>query len=502
MRVNTIKDELGSFINSIASSNLEPLHSKAIAWLLNLSNSPIDVKDFFLSTIFNSHPDTAFEHIVTIAEVANHDLLSLVSINNEFRLVIWENKIKADFHQKKKDQLPLSDKIIESKPVLKRINEILKKYDTDWLRGISQPFWYQIRWLLWTVKNDNEIKEKIIIPLIDEDKKKKNQLKKVIENKLGSTANKVDRNALVKYISENIKIDWVILSPHEEKNIKIFHKSQWKGFKYFDKYSDSEQINGDSDLLEQIIKTSGFQSNMNWKYINYHQLYSKINHYKKDNTVAHAYLYYLKTSNDFNTIRFDNGGDQQKYEWDLDHLLKIHSKLNGDNLDFEWLVSGSERNPNPLLNIILSTIPLNKKNTYKLNDILDIPEDVKKSKINEIGVKIQIQGKIKLQFAHLAYHHVKLKDNSVENYKEFIFQLISQDWNTSFKSKEDRLKFISNNLFSGVNTELIVKENSPSSKSGLSYTIDNPKQGFMDEKNVVEIIKAISTYLDIYSFND
>ena len=119
--------------------------------------------------------------------------------------------------------------------------------------------------------------------------------------------------------------------------------------------------------------------------------------------------------------------------------------------------------------------------------------------MNEIGVTLQIQGKLKLQFAHRAYHQVKM--NNIQDYKCYVFNLLSQNWNNSFKSKEDRLKFIRNNLVSGVNTEYIFKENSQSSKTGLSYTIENPKQGFMNERNVNEIIEAISRFLNNHFFH-
>jgi len=135
-----------------------------------------------------------------------------------------------------------------------------------------------------------------------------------------------------------------------------------------------------------------------------------------------------------------------------------------------------------------------------LKKILDIPPEVHKSQIHEIGVKLQIQGVVKLQLAHRAYHQVKMKN--LEGYKSFVFNLISHNWINDFSQKEDRLKFIKNNLVADVNTEYTFRENSSSSKTGLSYTIKNPKQGFVDEKNVREIIKAISIFLNNHSVQD
>jgi hypothetical protein len=47
MATDNIIEDLSLFIAAISSSNLETLHSKAIAWLLNLPNTPVDSKCFF-----------------------------------------------------------------------------------------------------------------------------------------------------------------------------------------------------------------------------------------------------------------------------------------------------------------------------------------------------------------------------------------------------------------------------------------------------------------------
>ena len=505
MRNEDISNELSSFIEAISSSNLETLHSKAIAWLFNLPNSPIDLKGFFLSIIFNFSKDSEFEHVVTIAEVASHDLLSLLLINNEFVLVIWENKIKADFHQKKKSQLPLKKKTKKSEEELDerfdKICEILKKYENDWLRGISQPYWYQIRWLLWRLKDGNEIKEKIISPVVDEleefDKQKFDRLEKIINSKSGTNERKLDKAGMVQYIDGNMRVDWVILSPHKEEHIKIFHNSQWTGLKSFDSGNKTTHIKGDFKLLEDIKTISRDTQISEWKYTTYKSLYKHLN-FKRDNSVAKAYLDYVRY-NDYFEI-YNESSNPKKREWDLNHLIEIHRKLSKENLDFEWLAAGSERNGHPLLNIIIGSIKLNKEKTDELKKILDIPPEVHKSQIDEIGVKLQIQGAVKLQLAHRAYHQVKMKN--LEGYKSFVFNLVSQNWINDFSHKEDRLKFIKNNLVADVNTEYTFSENSSSSKTGLSYTIKNPKQGFVNEKNVREIIKAISIFLNNHSFQD
>ena len=505
MRNDYILNELSSFIESISSSNLETLHSKAIAWLFNLPNSPIDLKGFFLSTIFNLSKDSEFEHVVTIAEVASHDLLSLLLINNEFVLVIWENKIKADFHQKKISQLPLKKKTKKSEEeldeIFDKICEILNKYENDWLRGISQPYWYQIRWLLWRLKDGNEIKEKIIYPVVDElekfDKQKFDRLEKIINSKSVTDERKLDKAGMVQYIIGNMRVDWVILSPNKEEHIKIFHNSQWTGLKSFDSGNKTTLIKGDSKLLEDIKTISPYTQISEWNYTTYKSLYKHLN-FKVDNSVAKAYLDYVRY-NDYFEI-YNESSNPKKREWDLNHLIEIHRKLSKENLDFEWLATGSERNGNPLLNIIIGSIKLNKEKTDELEKILDIPPAVHKSQINEIGVKLQIQGAVKLQLAHRAYHQVTMKN--LEGYKSFVFNLVSQNWINDFSQKEDRLKFIKNNLVADVNTEYTFRENSSSSKTGLSYTIKNSKQGFVNEKNVREIIKAISEFLNNHPFHD
>lgn len=525
MATDNIIEDLSLFIAAISSSNLETLHSKAIAWLLNLPNTPVDSKCFFFKTIINREKDSDFEHVFTIAEVANHDLITLLIIENKFRLIIWENKIKADFHQKKISQLPLKKKPKKSNDKLVPIYKILETYENTWLRGISQPFWYQIRWLLWRLIDENEIKEKIICPIINELEKfnrpKFDRLEKMINSKSGQNGRKMKKEEMVNYIDENTEVDWVVLSPHKEEHIKIFHNSQWNGNKSIDSNIESGQIKGDSELLKKIIDISENISIPEWKYTTYDELLKKDLHQKSDNAVAKAYLQYLSGNKDFKNVSLNGFGVSTKGqikivndnedesdtvndtegEYNLQYLLEIWYRLNEKNshLDFEWLTSGSERNGNPLLNIIIGSIKLSKENTNELNKILVIPEKVKESKMNEIGVTLQIQGKVKLQFAHRAYHQVKM--NNIQDYKCYVFNLLSQNWNNSFKSKEDRLKFIRNNLVSGVNTEYIFKENSPSSKTGLSYTIENPKQGFMNERNVNEIIEAISRFLNNHFFH-
>ena len=508
-------DNLSSFLDSISSSNLETLHSKAIAWLLNLPNTQINLKDFFRSSIFELEEDSEVEHIVSLAEVASHDLISLLIVEKEFRLVIWENKIKADFHQKMKSQLPYQKQIELSDYVKSLIDKTLEKYQKDWLRGISQPYWYQIRWLLWKLHSGNEIKEKILTPLI-KNISNNDSIIKINNLTIGRSGHKSNKDhELASYIYENMKVDWVILSPHEEENIKIFNNSKWNGLKFIGSDNDSEPIKGDTALLKGILEIAEHDSLKEWKFITY-QVFLKQIQSLNENGVAREYLKYLNIHKDFIRVSNSENNSQESRVWDLEQLLEIYGKLRSENFDFEWLASGSERNGHPLLNIIISSIKLSDVNTQILEKILDIHK-VKNSKMNGISIKLQIQGAVKLQFAHCAYHHVRFKNTkepkkNIEDYKVFVFKLLFQmftnnstsvqlnSWENitekkqNFDSPNEREEFIKEHLSSNIGIKLRVTENTPSSKTGLSYTIKNADKTDLDSNDIIKIIHSISAF--------
>ena len=94
-------NSLSNFIASVASSNLETFHSKAIVWLLNSIND--SNHKIFTRIIKNSNIPEGAQHINSIAEFKSHDIISLFKAGDKYHLVFWENKIKADFHFKKID---------------------------------------------------------------------------------------------------------------------------------------------------------------------------------------------------------------------------------------------------------------------------------------------------------------------------------------------------------------------------------------------------------------
>ena len=88
-------DSLSDFIQSVASSNLETFHSKAIVWLLNTiedSNHKI-----FTRIIKNSIIPEGAQHIKSIAEFKSHDIISLFKARDKYHLVFGRIKSRPTF---------------------------------------------------------------------------------------------------------------------------------------------------------------------------------------------------------------------------------------------------------------------------------------------------------------------------------------------------------------------------------------------------------------------
>lgn len=514
--MNNENNSLQSFIEGVSSSNLETFHSKAIAWTLNQLDSKAALFTGFLK-MFKVESQGSIEHLGTVAEKSNHDLITLIQSEKDFHVIIWENKINADFSHKKVDQLPKKDKKKNG-----HTHELLEMYDQNWKRGISQPYWYQIRWLLW--KNEDE---------------NLNSFKKTISEelkKITTSTNSTKTVDLAAIEDKHIHFHWLILSPFTKQELEIFHKSSWEGNELnidpniIKTIKEVPVIRGDKELLAELERTLGYSVG-DWCYVAYpNNANAQITIFNGDlniendhleNQVLKSYIDYLEQK-DFRERKLS---EQNKIGfWTLEKLLELHKKLNLYNeeldLDFEWSISGSQNGSDPLLNIRfkapLAFHQVFSKENYNWAKIFTpkSKDHVKNSLIDFVHWTLQIQGSIKLQFAHAAYDQVTLVSEEsakdyAKDYANIITETILNIANSEFNSRDEiELREGKNNQqkrrmltaskiinYNGNDSHFeIKKENLPKTKTALSYTIDiNDVIGPID--SVIEICRNIQNFL-------
>jgi len=447
------ENSLRSLIDSVASSNLETFHSKAIAWTLNSLES-VDENAAFFCWLFEKATGRSCEkceHLGTVAEVSNCDMVTTLKVTDihghvQNHLIVWENKIKADFSQKTIGQLPFRPDKLKRK---------IDAYGDRWLRGISQPYWYQIRWLLWKRETDNNWVDFLAAVCPQQNDKEDQQL--IEEQK--------------KY-----PVHWLILSPFDQGQLEIFYESQWQGNRW--EYGNSTEPNGDIALVNSLIDAEDRWNN--WRFCTYRELSTSLQ-------TALSTSLKGKPLNEYVDYMGQNlSNSQQLYsanresDWTPSRLLEVHEQLKDDKrIAFFWSVGGSSNSSSPLLNISMR-LGGEFEGVCASNDkfegiFLDKEKgslgDVAKSKVDFIQCSIQIQGTVKLQFAHRAYDHVRIRSASA--YIKAVHSALGKnDTDGESNSRGDRVDFLNNRLqAAGISQFEISKENRPKTKTGLSYSV-------------------------------
>lgn len=455
-----------SFIEAVASSNLETFHSKGIAWTFN--NLP--ETDTFFARLLKRHSEIdagSVVHLGTQAEVENLDLVSAIDVSEEksdavsHHLIIWENKIKAGFSQKKATQLPLSAKSPE-------ITERVKDYEKRYLRGISQPYWYQIRWLLWMREEGQDTWRDF--------------LKKV---------------APATWADEKVEVHWMILSLFDQKSLETFYAPFWKG----SSWHKEDELVGDQILTATLDRN--YQLN-DWKFLTYSELVDDLRwacRHSEESPLT-GYVDFLEdqfgdAGSPLTSLDTTSGANAP--EWNLTKQLTLFDQLKRLNaFDFFWEPSGSSNSGFPLLNISLR--PGGKfenagrrGNAIWSSAIAVTTSDLQTSDVDFIKCSIQIQQTVKLQFAHHAYDIVRLQ--SRDTYINAVFDCLGCPSDKSSTS-EGRKEFIERILNAQgkpphSNKFIAFRENKPFRKTGLSYTIRlaDAENGIVELTEIKQVVQ-------------
>ena len=491
-----LDEQIYAFIKTVASSNLETFHSKCIEWVINQIHPQAK---FFNELIGVKNKNVI--HRGTISEYGNHDLITVIEVDGVTHLVFWENKIKADFSNKSiKDIEELAKKSEHSE----RLGLLLDKYKMFSDRGVSQPFWYQLRWLLW-----DEIK-------------KKNFLSKIYSQRLNYPSEKLLKKG-------EIRTHWVVLSTYTKPELEVFHQLEWDGLNKDWYLGGDSQIKGDKQLVQEVGIIMG-QSVSKWRFLKYpdngnsESMLFKGNYLVNNevlikNPLVDSYIRYLES--------LSNSQEIIKKNFEVNNLLKLQKELNERikdyKFEYEWQISGSERAGNALLNIYFNPKHFLKNDSMFKNVIngkkwssLEYVKSFKYSKIDYIKWTVQIQGDaVKLQFAHAAYHSVKLAN--ADKYLEEVVNSIQNDFPKCFQDDKfrnsnlkRRAEYTIEQILNKETKRFKVKTNKPNTKTGLSFTIQesdslNPEKtekiGFkkIDIKTslepVITICRNISDFL-------
>lgn len=441
------KSDFHSFIEAVGSSNLETFHSKGIAWTFN--NLP-DSDSFFARLMGRTCEIDAGSvvHLGTQAEVENLDLVTAIDVSAgntdaaSHHLIIWENKIKASFSQKKGKQLPLANKSSS------QITQQVKGYEKRYLRGISQPYWYQIRWLLWMQEEGHNTWRDFL-----------------------------GRVAPATWADENVEVHWMVLSLFDQKSLETFYAPFWKGASWH---------KGNEPTGDQILTATLDHNNQlkDWKFLTYSELVGDLRwacRHSEESPLT-GYVDFLEdqfgdTGSPLTSL--DTTSDANAPKWILPKLLALFNRLKLFNaFDFFWEPSGSSNSGFPLLNISLR--PGGKfenagreDNQIWASALTSTSSVLKKSDVDFIRCSIQIQRTVKLQFAHHSYDIVRLKNR--DSYINAVFDCLGCPCKGS-STFEDRKQFIESVINnhgrpSPSNKFIAFRENKPFRKTGLSYTI-------------------------------
>lgn len=461
-------NDMLSFIESVSSSNLETFHSKSIAWLLNSMESQNSwFKKFYKE--FSDKKNDSIYHLGTISEFKNHDLITFLRVDGFYELVFWENKIKADFHQVKLSKT--FKKNIDQKKIDKRK---IDSYLSHWNRGISQPYYYLLRYYS---KDD-----------IKQEKWKKDIIEKIRE--LGiKEFNSTDINYT------DIKLNWLILSPYHQIELETFHKEKWIGVKSFAKSKDT--ICGDKYLLDSTLIG---QEATDWNFTTFEQLFFSLK-FKDSKIVQNSYINYLKKENWFQTVNnlnVINNKVNDFQEWTVNFLLKVYKSIveNKDlSLEFKWKIKGSANTPHPLLNICFVRNNRTHLNSEEFKSILKYNSKNDAILVDRITCNIQLQGKnVKLQMSHWDYDNVILSSkNRAKDYSRIVTERITRE-----KIIDDNLEKVVDHWLVSTDFEVKGKPNFPTTKTGLSFTLHEKSKGIRNKNQQIPTTnKILQLCLDI-----
>lgn len=466
------QDDILNFIESVSSSNLETFHSKSIAWLLNSLNPRHSwFKGFYNE--FSENKNDSIIHMGTVAEFKNHDLVTLLKANGCYEIVFWENKIKADFHQVKLSKRFFKN--IDRKKVdfCKLIN-----YLSQWNRGISQPYYYLLRYYSKDINKQKEWKKDII-------------------EKIRESGTKVFNTTNIDF--NEIKLNWLILSPYHQDELEKFHKQSWIGIEpLVNKFDD--KICGDRKLFQS---TMSVQNKTDWKFTTFKRLFSTLisDHL---NDIQKCYINYLKKENWFRGFtKLGQGKENSRgrnREWTILMLLDVYKAITKESnlpIEFKWKIKGSAKTPQPLLNICFVR---NNRTQLTSEDFVGILKyNTKKDNncVDTITCNIQLQGQsVKLQMSHWDY------DNVILSSKKAAKDEYSRKVTERFTNK----KIYNGNLQNAVNqwlksTDFGVKgePNLPRSKTGLSFTLRERKEGIgKDNRQLPTSRKILKLCIDVH----
>lgn len=475
--VNKIKgfdknhDDMLSFIESVSSSNLETFHSKSIAWLLNSMESQNSwFKKFYKE--FSDKKNDSIYHLGTISEFKNHDLITFLRVDGFYELVFWENKIKADFHQVKLSKT--FKKNIDQNKIDKRK---IDSYLSHWNRGISQPYYYLLRYY---AKDDI----------------KQEKWKKDIIEKIGELGIKEFNSTVINFT--DIKLNWLILSPYHQIELETFHKEYWFGIKSFVNKSE-DIICGDKSLLESALEE---HNDVDWDFTTFEQLFSSLD-LEDFKIVQKTYLNYLKKENWFRVFEqpdlSDNKNTSRNKEWTVSMLLDVHESITSKSnlsLEFKWKIKGTANAPHPLLNICFVRNNINPLNSKEFKSILKYNAKNDAILVDRITCNIQLQGKnVKLQMSHWDYDNVILssKNRANKDYSRIVTERITKE-----KIIDDNLEKVVNHWLVSTDFEVKGKPNFPTTKTGLSFTLQEKSKDISNKNQQIPTTnKILQLCLDI-----
>lgn len=449
--------ELYDFIKSVSSSNLETFHSKAIAWMFNSfkADSPFFIRLYLEAT---GESSKEVRHVVTKAEIKSHDLVTVLNVNGRNEIIIFENKIKAGFHQKKWN--------------LKNQDwSLMAKYESNWRRGISQPYYYQLAYL----KNPNAYIS---------------ELSNKIENSMEYEALRT---------MDGVKVHWLVLSPFTEFELNQFYSEQWCGLSGFT--TDKTTIKSDRELVSSL--SQGITLNR-WRFTSYKKLFDNLDFKEPNlNEVQLAYIECLEREKWFRQKKAIDKDLAKGREWSVDDLLKVREEVANAISDpiFRWNVSGSANSGGALLNICFPQKEL--LTPAKIDQLgLALSENINNqsassSLVNRLSINVQLQGNaIKLQLSHWDYDNAKIKksEKGKTGSSKYTSRVIKECLGIDCSIDKEKRKSLVDEWLQGSGFKTH-RENPCKTKTGFSFSLIPENEVSNDivlRKNIITLCKHIA----------
>lgn len=443
-----LDQNLVTFIESVSSSNLETFHSKAISWMLNDSKDNSELlRRLYAKATATGRSFNKIRHIATRAEIMSHDVVTLLRVDSKYELIVLENKIKAGFHQKKWNFKSGSES-------QKKVNSIVANYNSNWRRGVSQPYYYQLKYL--------------------------SNTRDYVKTLLSKLRESCDVNIPTE--SEVAGVNWLVLSPFEKAKLDEFYMEQWQGYSSFTR--KTPVVSGDRELVSKVVELLADSDINEWRFCTYKDLF-ELNDNSGLNKIQKTYLEYLENNEWFRPNREKDG------KWSVNELWEIKKEVRKKlpNAIFRWSISGSANSGGPLLNICFPQAKtLTDSDLSRLGLKYPLPNEKNKQSpfINRLTVNIQFQGNaIKLQLSHWDYDNVKL-DATSGNYA---VEAIKECFGITCSNEKESPKNEVNAWLKESGFE-ISRENRSKTKSGYSFSLKQVEGGGNDK--IVDLCKYIA----------